>query len=124
VALGTPIQELLSPPSSKCELIKGIDLKVKIKNGVQIQKLLPSGNLPVEIEKLEFEKDSGFKGSPHISGTREFLFCLRGSIDLFIEGDLFKLSKGDLAVFPGNRKHSYKNSFSGKSEAFSVVCFA
>ena len=64
-------------------------------------------------------------GIPHTAGTREYLTCERGRIELVASGERWELGRGDALVFRGDQRHSYRN-LDGRRPAIgiSVVCFA
>jgi len=63
-------------------------------------------------------------GIPHLTGTREYLTCERGSIEIAITGDRHVLKPGDVVVFRGDQKHSYLNAGEHAAVGFSVVIIA
>jgi quercetin dioxygenase-like cupin family protein len=63
-------------------------------------------------------------GVPHTAGTREYLTCERGQIELTAGGASWTLEPGDVVVFRGDQKHGYRNPTSGAAVAYSVVAFA
>ena len=64
-------------------------------------------------------------GVPHTTGTREYLSCERGKVELIAGGKHHLLNKGDMLVFRGDQRHSYRNPDKQRvSISISVVCFA
>ena len=63
-------------------------------------------------------------GIPHTPGTREYLTCERGQIELRVSGDAFVLAAGDVVVFRGDQRHSYKSLGNVEAVAYSVIAFA
>jgi quercetin dioxygenase-like cupin family protein len=64
-------------------------------------------------------------GVPHTPGTREYLTCDRGRIELVASGERWQLGPGDVLVFRGDQRHAYRNLDSRRSSvATTVVCFA
>lgn len=125
--LQVSLEELLSDSREDVKLYASKDL-VSIKKGSgpysQIKKLLPDKISGLEIELMSFEPGAKFKGSPHVSNTKEYLYCFEGSVYITIEQERFKLESGDLIAFKGNVKHSYENgSESESASCFSVVSF-
>jgi quercetin dioxygenase-like cupin family protein len=60
-------------------------------------------------------------GVPHTPGTREYLTCERGRIELVASGESYALEPGDVVVFRGDQRHSYQNVGQGETVAYSVV---
>ena len=63
-------------------------------------------------------------GVPHTQGTREYLTCERGNIELTVTGRKFELEAGDVVVFAGDQKHGYRNVGRGLAIGHAVVTFA
>jgi quercetin dioxygenase-like cupin family protein len=64
-------------------------------------------------------------GVPHTPGTREYLTCERGSVELAVAGERFQLSPGDLVCFRGDQRHAYVNlSTTVTAIAYSAIAFA
>jgi quercetin dioxygenase-like cupin family protein len=63
-------------------------------------------------------------GIPHTAGTREYLACEIGTIELAVGGTRWKLSPGDVVVFRGDQKHGYHNPGRKEAVAYSVIAFA
>jgi quercetin dioxygenase-like cupin family protein len=63
-------------------------------------------------------------GVPHTAGTREYLTCERGRITLAAAGEVFELGAGDVVVFQGDRRHSYRNPGRDPAVGYSVVLLA
>ena len=62
-------------------------------------------------------------GVPHAPGTREYLACERGAVELFAAGETFRLEVGDLVVFRGDQRHGYYNPGRDEAVAYSVIAF-
>jgi len=63
-------------------------------------------------------------GIPHTRGTREYLTCERGAIELWVAGESWTLKEGDVVVFPGDQKHSYVNPGHAIAIGYSVLTLA
>ena len=61
---------------------------------------------------------------PHTPGTREYLTCERGEIELTVAGRSFRLGEGDVVVFRGDQRHSYRNPGRVETVAYSVIALA
>ena len=60
-------------------------------------------------------------GVPHRLGTREYLACESGRVELVVSGEKYVLSPGDVVVFRGDQKHSYANRGANAAVAYSAV---
>ena len=63
-------------------------------------------------------------GVPHTPGTREYLTCERGTIELSAGGERWTLAPGDVVVFRGDQRHGYRNRGPTTAVAYSVIAFA
>jgi XRE family transcriptional regulator, regulator of sulfur utilization len=74
----------------------------------------------------EIHRDGRIRRLPwHTPGTREYLTCESGRIELVASGERWELAPGDSLVFRGDQRHSYRNlDLRRPAVAISVVCFA
>jgi transcriptional regulator with XRE-family HTH domain len=120
-ALGVSVEELIAPPRPSAKLYRAATLDVRKRGGVAIRRLLPEPLVGLDIERLELPPGEQMTGVPHTPGTREYLTCEIGAIELTASGERWLLAPGDVVVFRGDQKHGYKNSGRGKAIAYSVV---
>lgn len=123
-ALQVRLEELLEPPRSNAKLYRAQTLPVRVRGNAQIRRLLPESLAGLDIERMELPPKTMFTGVPHTPGTREYLTCEIGDIELSLAGEVHRLTPGDVLVFRGDQKHGYKNPGRKKSVAYSVVTFA
>ena len=120
-ALNVTIEELIGPPRATGRLYRADQLPLRRRSGVEIQRVLPDALPGIEIDRFRLPAGSHLKGVPHSAGTREYLFCERGRIELVASGTSYVLEVGDVVVFRGDQRHSYRNLDDGETVAFSVV---
>ena len=123
-ALRVSIEELIGPPRSTGVLYRVKDLDQRTRTGAVLRKLLPEPIPGMEIERMELAPGGAFKGVPHTHGTREYLTCERGQVELIASGERWTLGPGDVVVFRGDQRHSYRNPGKSTSVAYSVVALA
>ncbi len=70
---------------------------------------------------MELPRGASMTGTPHKPGTREYLTCERGSVQLTASGELYVLEPGDVVVFRGDQKHGYACLGEQDAVAYSVV---
>jgi quercetin dioxygenase-like cupin family protein len=70
---------------------------------------------------MELPPGSMMTGIPHRIGTREYLACESGQVELVVSGETYQLSPGDVVVFRGDQKHSYANKGAKVAVAYSAV---
>ena len=63
-------------------------------------------------------------GVPHTPGTREYLTCERGTVELAVAGELYSLAEGDVVTFRGDQRHGYHNPSDKLAIAYSVIAFS
>jgi quercetin dioxygenase-like cupin family protein len=73
------------------------------------------------LERFELAPNVRMTGTPHSPGTREYLACERGTMELMASGERFVLAAGDVVVFRGDQKHGYANVGTGTAVGYSVV---
>ena len=123
-ALHVRLEELLAAPRGIGRLYKAGDLEIRRRGKVTVRKLLPEALRGLDIERLEMPAGASMVGVPHTPGTREYLTCERGSIELSVRGRGFVLEPGDVVVFAGDQRHGYRNVGRGLAVAHAVVTFA
>ena len=123
-ALQVRLEELISPPKASARFYRADELPKRSRGNVNIRKLLPDALPGLEIERMEFPLGASMVGVPHTPGTREYLTCERGELQLSAAAEQWRLHSGELVVFRGDQRHSYKNVGSGVAIAYSIVAFA
>jgi quercetin dioxygenase-like cupin family protein len=73
---------------------------------------------------MEIAPGGSMAGTPHTAGTREYLTCERGVVELAASGEVHRLGPGDALVFRGDQRHTYRNPGRSAAVAVSVVAFA
>jgi len=120
-AFQVPLEELISAPRASVKLYPSDSVPKRHRNGVIIRKLLPDSLKGVDLERMEFSGSAQIVGIPHRPGTREYLTCESGQIELTVSGEIFKLTAGDVVVFRGDQRHSYRNLGERTAVGYSAV---
>jgi transcriptional regulator with XRE-family HTH domain len=123
-ALAVRLEELIEPPRRTGRLYRVAELPWREKSSVTVRKLLPESIPGLEIERMELPPRAAMGGVPHKLGTREYLTCERGQIELSAGGESFTLDPGDVVVFRGDQRHGYRNTANATTIAYSVIAFA
>ena len=123
-ALSVRLEELIEPPRRVGRLYTADRLATRRRGSVTVRRLLPESIAGLELERMELPPGAAMAGVPHTPGTREYLTCERGRIELSAGGESWLLEPGDVVVFRGDQKHGYRNAGSGVTIAYSVVVFA
>ena len=123
-ALQVPLEELIAPPRAVVKLYKSSSLPSVTRGKVRLQKLLPDTIAGLEIDRMELPPGAYMAGIPHTPGTREYLTCESGTVELSVGGETWTLAPGDVVVFRGDQKHGYRNPGSAVAVTYSVVALA
>ncbi len=125
-ALQVSMEELLASPRASCQLIKAADLPraERVKGKVIVYQLLPDPIPGMVVERMELEVAAALRGVPHVSGTKEYLTSLRGSVSVTVANQTFVLEEGDVLAFPGDQAHLYRNVGNKRAICISVVTIA
>lgn len=123
-ALQVRLDELLAAPRQPARHLKASELTVREKAGVRVRKLLPEPLPGLDLERMELPPGARMAGVPHTPGTREYLTCERGTIELSLANQRYLLEQGDVLTFRGDQRHSYHNPGSTIAIAYSVIAFS
>ncbi|MFO0662454.1 MAG: XRE family transcriptional regulator [Polyangiaceae bacterium] len=123
-AFQVSIEELVAAPKEIGRKYARGSLEVRERGSVRVEKLLPDPVPGMEIDRFTLPPRARMVGVPHTDGTREYLACDRGKVELVASGERFELSAGDLVVFRGDQKHSYANVGDKEAVCYSVVVLA
>lgn len=123
--LNVSIEELVGWPRNEFEFIPAGKVRERKRQDAKLRPLLPEALPGLEISRMELAPGGRMVGVPHTTGTREYLTCERGQIELVAGGQHHLLNEGDMLVFRGDQRHSYLNPDKQRvSISISVVCFA
>jgi transcriptional regulator with XRE-family HTH domain len=120
-ALHVSLEELLGPARETGRLYRAESLRTRKRGAALVRDLLPEKIPGAVLERIELPRGAVLNGIPHTPGTREYLACERGRIALTTEGETFALEAGDVVVFRGDQRHSYRNPGSECAIGYSVV---
>jgi transcriptional regulator with XRE-family HTH domain len=123
-ALQVSIEELIGPPRTACQFFPAAEARVKKRGGALVRPLVPESLPGLDIVRMEISPGGSMQGTPHTPGTREYLTCESGVVELAAAGEVHRLAAGDALVFRGDQRHSYRNPLRAPAVAVSVVAFA
>ena len=124
VALQVSLEELVSAPRADVKRYAKGTLPSRKRGEVLVSSLLPDQVPGMLIERIEIPPGARLVGVPHTPGTREYLTCETGVMDLVASGETFRLEPGDVVVFRGDQRHSYAGVGRGRAVGYSVVILA
>jgi len=75
------------------------------------------------VEPFMLTLESGSSSGPHnmVHTGHEFVFCLRGQLEYYVEKQIFSLSAGDSLLFASKLQHRWKNSSRNVVSALIVI---
>jgi XRE family transcriptional regulator, regulator of sulfur utilization len=124
-ALQVSIEELIGPPRTAARLFPAGEVRIRRRQGARTRPLVPEAIAGLDISHMELVPGGTLVGIPHTPGTREYLTCETGRMELVASGERWQLGPGDCVVFRGDQHHSYRNpDAKRRAVAISVVCFA
>jgi len=123
-ALQVSLEELLAAPRTASRFHPRGSLPQRTRSDVTVRQLLPDPIPGSEIGRMEFPPLARLSGIPHTPGTREYLTCESGRIELVVAGEKWLLEPGDVVSFRADQRHSYANPGRTAAVGYSVVLLA
>jgi transcriptional regulator with XRE-family HTH domain len=123
-ALQVSLEELLAAPRASSRFHPRGTLPSRVRGQVTVRGLLPDPLPGTEITRMELAPLARMTGVPHTEGTREYLTCEAGEIELYVAGEKWSLRPGDVVSFRGDQRHSYANPTRAPAVGYSVVLLA
>jgi XRE family transcriptional regulator, regulator of sulfur utilization len=123
-ALQVRLDELLAAAHQPVRFLHAADLPSRRKGQVAIRKLLPEPLPGLDLERMVLPPGARMAGVPHTPGTREYLTCERGTVELAVAGERYTLGEGDVVTFRGDQRHGYFNPGTSTAVAYSAIAFA
>jgi transcriptional regulator with XRE-family HTH domain len=124
VALQVQLEELVASPRAEVKQFPKGSLPQRTRNSVIVTTLLPDAVPGTVVERIELPPTGRLTGVPHTPGTREYLACESGEIELTAAGESYRLGPGDVVVFRGDQRHSYSNKGRKAAVGYSFVMIA
>jgi XRE family transcriptional regulator, regulator of sulfur utilization len=120
-ALSVSLEELLGPPRATGRFYAAAELPSRKRGDAVVRRLLPEAHPHFDIERMELPVGARMTGVPHTPGTREYLTCEAGRVELSVAGEKWALGPGDVVVFRGDQPHAYRNAGDVPAVAYSVI---
>jgi transcriptional regulator with XRE-family HTH domain len=121
MAFQVSLEEIVAEPRASAKLYRRGSLPTRLRGTVQVSSLLPDKVPGMQIERLQLPVGARMVGVPHTAGTREYLACESGELELVASGESFAMTEGDVVVFRGDQRHSYINRGRKLAVGYSVV---
>lgn len=122
-ALQVRLDELLAVAGGPARHIPAAELPVRRRGDVTVRKLLPEALPGLDLERMVLPAGARMAGVPHTPGTREYLTCERGVVELAVAGQRYRLAEGDVVTFRGDQRHGYHNPGAQPAVAYSAIAF-
>ncbi len=123
-ALQVSIEELIGPPRTACQLFRASETPTRKRGNALTRALIPESIPGLDISRMELPPGGRMNGTPHTPGTREYLTCESGRLELAASGEVWQLEPGDTLVFRGDQRHTYRNPGKRTAVGISVVAFS
>jgi transcriptional regulator with XRE-family HTH domain len=120
-AFQVSLEELIAVPRAACEHYPAASLPLQRRGEATVRKLLPHPIPGMELDRMQLPPGAKMVGVPHTPGTREYLTCEEGEIQLVAAGERYTLAPGDVVIFRGDQRHSYHNVGRKPAVGYSVV---
>lgn len=120
-ALQASLEDLLARPHDAVAHVGADQVPVRSAGGVKVFKLLPQRIGALELERFELRPGGTLPGPPHTKGTLEYLYGLKGAVQVLIAGETYRVGAGDLLSFPADQPHSYRNAERSIADVLSLV---
>jgi transcriptional regulator with XRE-family HTH domain len=120
-ALQVPIEELTAEPRTTGRLYAKQALRERRQGDGTVRQLLPDPIPGVLIDRMQIPAGGRIAGVPHMPGTREYFTCESGTFAVAVAGDQWTVEPGDVLVFQGDQRHSYRNPGRTAAVGYSVV---
>src|SRR5258705_264174 len=114
----------LPPPRQPARFLRADEPPPRARGQVAIRKLLPEPLPNLDLERMSLPPGARMAGVPHTPGTREYLACEHGTVELAVAGQRYTLSEGDVVIFRGDQRHAYHNPGTKPAVAYSAIAFA
>src|SRR2546422_7833345 len=122
--LQVPLEELIAEPRAACRFYPRDQLTEKRGGDVRLRNLLPDPLPGMVLDRMDLPPRSQLTGVPHMPGTREYLACEAGTIVLAAAGERWTLRAGDVVVFRGDQRHSYRTPAPSSPSATAWCCWS
>lgn len=120
-ALGVSVEELLAPPLTDGRVHRRDALPVRRAGNAAIRRILPDTLPGADVERIELPPLGRFVGIPYTAGTREFLACESGRIEVTVTGEALFAEAGDEVSFRGDLRHAYHNPGNEPAVGYAIV---
>lgn len=123
-ALNTPLEALLAAPPESGVLTRRRNLPATRRGKVSARKLLPAGVTGAELERLELRAGGQLVSPGRAPGTKEYLVCEQGELELALAEQAWTLEAGDVLMFSADQRHTYRALGGEGAVAYTLLLLA
>lgn len=123
-ALGVSITAFFGAESEKKQIVfLKSDERTRMSFTRGVFEALGGENFAGRVEPFMLTMESGASCGPHdiVHSGHEFVFCLRGQMDYYVEKDLFHLEAGDSLLFASKLRHRWRNPSGNVTTALIII---
>lgn len=120
-ALGCSIEELIGPRRSAGRHYPVAALPSRTRGNAVVRELLVEPIPGLAIERLELPKGESLNLRRRAAGTRQYLTCEAGELEVELDGESWHLAPGDVVVSRGDLAHLLHNRGRGRAVAYAMV---
>jgi transcriptional regulator with XRE-family HTH domain len=108
-SLGATLEELVGGAGPRAAVHRARSLPERKRGGALIRRLIPDGFRPAEFERVEISPGGKLPARPEAPGSREFIACEAGELDVLFSGEAVRLAAGDVASVEADQPRDYSN---------------
>ena len=123
-ALGVSITAFFGPETEKKQVVfLKADIRTRVPFTRGVFEALGGEQFAGRVEPFMLTLESGASSGPNtIAHTgHEFVFCLRGQLEYYVEKQVFLLSAGDSLLFASKLEHRWKNPSKNVVNALIII---
>ncbi len=123
-ALGVSITAFFGEESDKKQIVfLKSDQRTRMSFTRGVFEALGGETFTGRVEPFMLTMESGASCGPHdiIHSGHEFVFCLRGQLDYFVEKEMFRLEAGDSLLFASKLRHRWRNPSGNVTTALIII---
>ncbi len=123
-ALGVSITAFFDTESEKKQAVfLKADERTRISFTRGVFEALGGEHFAGRVEPFMLTLESGAACGPHgmVHSGHEFVFCLRGQLDYYVEKELFQLEAGDILLFASKLSHRWRNASNNVANALIII---
>jgi transcriptional regulator with XRE-family HTH domain len=108
-SLGATLEELVTGAGPRAAVHRARSLPERKRGAALIRRLIPDGFRPAEFERVEIAPGGRLGARAEPPGSREFIACEAGELDLQLSGEALHLGAGDVASVEADQPRDYAN---------------